>query len=472
MRIFAGRQILLIFVLLGLVAGTKVGAQTLSLFAIGSANPVGVGTSLTYTLSVTNTTGTSQDVIVTNILPALTQFQGLVIPAPPSIVATNGNTFTFIFTVADGSIAQMTLTATPTSGAGGSFLTNAVILVSVATPAFNTSTNVITQVTNPAVQTADLAVGMTVPASAIFTNDWVVYGVSVTNLGLSTATGVFLTNTLPTGVGFKSSAPSNSAPIVVGSNVVFNLGTMTNGAVKNFQLTVQPTNAGVLPLVSFINTNTTFDPNLVNNTASNNIVVSNFLSLPGQLTALIVSTQKFNQLSGRLEQNISLSNAGPTSVDSARIIVTGLTNRLSNAVGTNNGSPFVTYGSALAAGHAAYLLLQFYPNQSAFPFTNSQMQALGVSPPDLTPASGLTPTNILLMVRLPSGGILLEFPSLTNRTYTVEYTTNLLSTNWLAAQPLTTTPANFTYWIDYGPPETVNHPTNTPVRFYRAFLNP
>ena len=85
-------------------------------------------------------------------------------------------------------------------------------------------------------------------------------------------------------------------------------------------------------------------------------------------------------------------------------------------------------------------------------------------------ANGLTPTNIAAMVTLPSGGVLITFPSLTNRTYTVEYSSDL--STWSAAQPLTTTPANYTYWIDYGLPETVSHPTNTPVRFYRVFLNP
>jgi hypothetical protein len=142
-------------------------------------------------------------------------------------------------------------------------------------------------------------------------------------------------------------------------------------------------------------------------------------------------------------------------------------------VGTNNGNPFVTYAATLAAGENAYLLLQFYPNQSAFPFTNSQMQAVGVVPPDLTLATnGLVPTNILLIVKLPSGGMLIEFPSLTNRTYTVAYSTNLLSPTWLVAKPLMWTPANYTYWIDYGPPETIRHPTNTLMRFYRVFLNP
>ena len=92
--------------------------------------------------------------------------------------------------------------------------------------------------------------------------------------------------------------------------------------------------------------------------------------------------------------------------------------------------------------------------------------------PDLVlVTNGLVATNPPLFTRLPSGGILIAFPSLTNRTYTVAYTSNLLSP-WLVAQPLTWTPANYTAWIDYGPPETVSHPTNTPVRFYRLFLNP
>jgi hypothetical protein len=119
------------------------------------------------------------------------------------------------------------------------------------------------------------------------------------------------------------------------------------------------------------------------------------------------------------------------------------------------------------------LLLQFYPTENPFPFINSQLRADGVTMPNLTPpASGLMPTNILLIAQLPSGGMFLEFPTLTNRAFTVEYSSNLLSTNWLAAQPITVTPANYVAWIDYGPPATVSHPTNTPVRFYRVFLGP
>jgi uncharacterized repeat protein (TIGR01451 family) len=428
---------------------------------------------LTYTINLTNLAGVLPFVYVTNTLDANSTFVSATNIYSSAFITTNGNVVVFsLIPFGINGVAQMTVIVQSTAVG---LITNTVSFNFYNLTNF--SVNIINQVTNPVSPgQADLAVGMTGPVSQVFSNDWMVYDVSVTNLGPNSATNVLLTNTLPPGVGFKNYyySPSNHAYKVStqSSNVIFNLGTLTNQAFINFQLTVQPTNAGTWTFVSGVNTTNSalLDTNQVNNTTNITVGVSNFLS--SQLTASIVSTQKFNPYSGRLEQNIALSNAGPTSVDSARIIVTGLTNRLSNAVGTNNGNPFVTYASSLGTNQSAFLLLQFYPNQSACPFTNSQMQAVGVTPPNLAPAADLTPTNVALMVRLPSGGILLTFHTLTNRTYTVEYTSNLLSTNWLVAQPPTVTPANYTYWIDYGPPETVSHPTNTPVRLYRVYLNP
>ena len=451
--------------------GTRAEAQALALSASTSTNLVVVSNSVTYTINVTNLTPGSITVFVTNTFPASAQLLGASITVGAGITFTNANGFSFNnIPLNSGFPAQMTVTAAPTQT--GLFTNTITVFVFDLT---NAIANAVTLVTNapstPTIQ-ADLAVAITGPASTVFTNDWMIYGVSVTNLGPDSASNVMLTNTLPPGVGYKT----NSLALTrqgSDSNVVFSLGTLASNAFINFQLTVQPTNAGdSLPFSSFVNSTNVTDPNPANNAATIYVGVSNFLSSPGQLTASIVSTQKFDQLSGRLEQTIALSNAGPTSVDSARVIVTGLTNRLSNAVGTNNGNPFVTYASALPAGQSAYLLLQFFPTQIAFPFTNSQMQAVGVTPPNLTPAAGLMPTNIALMVKLPSGGILLAFNSLTNRTYTVEYTSNLLSPNWLAAQPPTVARANYEYWIDYGPPETVSHPASTPMRFYRLLLNP
>lgn len=499
MKIFSGLRMFALLALGLMAMAIRVEAQNFSLL-VTAPLIVGVSNSFNFVISITNLTGISQTVTVTNMLTGTPlQFNNPTAPTATqgSNVISGSNVIFFLGAIATNGTATMNLPVVPTSAG---YLTNMIVLATNGM-FFGGSTNpTVVQVTN-AISVADLAVAMTGPASQVFTNDWMVYGVSVTNLGPGTATGVFLTNTLPPGVGYKSVSPALTR-LGSGSNIIFNLGTLASGAFTNLQLTVQPTNAGTWTFFSVVSTNSVLDPNPTNNSASINVAVSNFLSNPGQLTATIVSTQKFNQLSGRLEQSIVLSNAGPTSVDSARVTVTGLTNWLSNAMGTNNGNPFVTYASALTNGQGgAYLLLQFYPNQNPFPFTNAQMRADGVTMPNLAPpASGLMPTNILLIARLSSGGMFLEFPTLTNRAFTVEYTSNLLSeycvtnyiadtnnpgvtnivvytnsvfsTNWLVAQPVTVTPANYTAWIDYGPPATVSHPTNTPMRFYRVFLNP
>ena len=46
-------------------------------------------------------------------------------------------------------------------------------------------------------------------------------------------------------------------------------------------------------------------------------------------------------------------------VPAVRVVVTGLTNRLFNAVGTNSGNPFVYYSADLKAGQSVGLLLQY-----------------------------------------------------------------------------------------------------------------
>jgi hypothetical protein len=281
-----------------------------------------------------------------------------------------------------------------------------------------------------------------------------------------------LTNTLPPGVGFKSVSPASPAPSIVGSNIVFNLGTLASGAFTNFLLTVQPTNAGVLTFSSFVSSASVPDPNPANNSASTNITVTNYLS--GQLIVFTNAAQIYNMQNNLVEQSITVTNAGTNSVDAVRVVVAGLTNRLFNAVGTNNGNPFVVCSAALNTNQSVKLLLQCVAN-NYFPFTNSQLQAFAVTPPNLAaPLAVAVSTNldIISIVRLSSGRMLIWFPSISNRTYTVVYSSDLSATNWLMAQPSVVAPATFTEWIDYGPPATVSTPVSTSNRFYRVFLNP
>jgi uncharacterized repeat protein (TIGR01451 family) len=447
------------------VAGTlalcsRAGAQGFGLSVTSSNNFVAVNNPVTYTINLTNQTGLLlTNVFVTNTFSAPFQF-GNVFTNQGSIL-TNATSVWFILgRITNGNSAQMIFSIQPTIAG---FITNT-IAVAAAGVTNTAATNLVTQVFTAQ---ADLGVTIAGPVQVVITNDWMTYIVTATNSGPDVAPNVVLTNTLPPGVVLISPANQTQS-----SNLIFNLGTVTSGGSANFQFTIQPTNAGVLTLLATIGAPGLLDTNLVNNSASTNIAVIGYL--PGLLVAVTNSTQITNFQNGLLEQSILLSNNGTNDVPAARVVVTGLTNRLFNAVGTNNGAPFVYYSTNLAAGQSVTLLLQYAPRVS-FPFTNGQLHAFAVPIPNWTPlAITAMSTNLDLtrIVRLSNGNILIEWPSTTNRTYTVVYSDNVIFSNAMMAPPSVVAPANRTQWIDYGPPTTVSAPANTSSRYYRVFLNP
>jgi uncharacterized repeat protein (TIGR01451 family) len=471
MKAFLHLQMLALVMAGTLAVCPRAGAQGFGLSVSNSANSIMVSNSVTYTINVTNLNGSSlADVQVTNLLSAPIQLVS--IGLSQGSFTNYGSVVVFdLGQVADFGIAFLTLTVEPTATG---LLTNTVTVVSAYTP--NTaSTNVVVQVTNVVIQ-ADLGVAITGPAQAVITNDWMTYGVTATNSGPNAAPNVVLTNTLPPGVVLLSVSPVNQSYSVVSSNLIFNLGTMTNGGYTNLQFTVQPTNAGVLIFSASVGAPGVLDTNTANNSASTNITVIAYL--PGSLVAFTNSPQTTNFLSGLLEQTITVSNAGVTSVSAARLVVLGLTNRLFNAVGTNNGNAFVVYdpppGTLLTNGQSVNMLLQYFPRKS-FPFTNSQLQAFAVPVPNWTPPAATsvsTNLSITRIAQLPNGNMLIEWPAITNRTYTVVYSDNVLFSNSMMAPPSIVAPANDVEWIDYGPPATVSAPPNSSTRFYRVLLNP
>ncbi len=446
-----------------IVASPRASAQGFGLSVTPSANSILVSNSLTYTINVTNLTGFDlAHELVTNTLSAPFLYVVATAPAPVS-VATNATNVSFdLGQIANGSIVQLTLTLQPTTTG---FFTNAVLVANTSTT--NTaSTNVVVQVTNLVIL-ADLGVTMTGPSQVVITNDLMTYGVAVTNTGPSAAPNVMLTNTLPPGV--IPISPTNQTG---SSNLIYNLGTLLNGGSTNLLFTVEPTNVTTLTFSASVGSSGVQDTNTANNFASTNITVTNYLS--GTLVAVTNSTQYINLVNGLEEQSILLSNAGPSSVTAARVVVMGLTNQLFNAVGTNNGNPFVYYSTNLAVGQSVSLLLQYFP-RGPFPFTNNQLNAFEVSVPNWTPPAVTTTStnvNISRIVELNNGWMLIEFPTTLGRTYTVVYSDNVLFSNAMVAPPSLVAPANRVQWIDYGPPTTVSAPTNASTRFYRVFQNP
>jgi uncharacterized repeat protein (TIGR01451 family) len=398
MKFFSKFQMLAMLAVALMAIGTRAGAQVTNKFAysgLGSPNPVGVNSNLTYTINWTNySSGVLPFISVTNMLDAHSTFIGAtIITNTLSLLpttATNGNVVVFTFnTVGSNGFAQMSIIVKPTAAG---LITNAVTYnVANATNFFATIINQVTNAVTPT-QQADLAVAMTGPPSQVFTNDWMTYGVNVTNLGPAFASNVMLTNTLPPGVGYLSVSPPSPAPTLVGSNLIFNLGTLASNAFMNFQLTVQPTNAGTGTFVSVVNSTSVTDPNPANNTATTNITVGTFIY--GQLIATNFSAMNYDPQIGLMTNTIRLTNIGTNVVAAARVIVSGLTNWLYNAVGTNSGNPYVVYNAQLTNNQTADLLLEFFvPTRLPITVTNYTAVITLIASNNIQPVLPVIPTQ-------------------------------------------------------------------------------
>jgi hypothetical protein len=189
-----------------------------------------------------------------------------------------------------------------------------------------------------------------------------------------------------------------------------------------------------------------------------------------------------NFQTGLKEQTILVTNLTGLDASAVRVLVSGLTNQLFNAVGTNLApvlgtnffKPFVTYNGPLTNGQGVKLLIQIAPRGG--PSLNfGQFAAYGLFASDWSApkATGTTTNlNISRIIKLPNGNVLLEFPATAGKSYTIVYSDNGSFTNAVVAAPAVTAQANRVQWIDYGPPTTVSAPSSTPARYYRVYQNP
>ena len=125
----------------------------------------------------------------------------------------------------------------------------------------------VAKITDDAAPTeADLAVALVDAPDPVTVGNNLTYTLTVTNNGPNDATGVTLTDTLPTGVSFGSVASSQGTCSRI-DTVSCNLGSLMNGATATVTLVVTPTTAGPLTNTASVSGNET-DPTTSNNTAS------------------------------------------------------------------------------------------------------------------------------------------------------------------------------------------------------------
>ncbi len=293
--------------------------------AVGTPNPVTIGSNLLYVVTLTNTVADAQGVELSDTLPpgvafvsaAFTNSPGTPFSAPiysNNVVSTTAAVFGSNSAVALAIMVTPTVTGT---------LTN-VAAVSSSTPDLdptgrNHTATFISSVLAPA--QADLALILTQSSNSIVLGSNLSYTLLVTNLGPADAPDVVLDDTLPAGAHYVGSTASQGAATPSGSSVHWDFGALSSHAFAAATLVIAPSSAGTIT-----NTATAslvpggvavFDPNLANNTASIvATVTAPVVTNVAPRTALIVGVA---------------STPSPVTVGSNLLYVVTLTNTVADA---------------------------------------------------------------------------------------------------------------------------------------------
>ena len=271
---------------------------------VDDTNPQAGGT-IEYTLTVTNNSTTlATDIEVTDSLDADLTFvsasgDGTYDPAP-------GTEIWSIASIAGGGSASHTITATVGGGvASGTVITNTATITSVGQADPETGNDTASQ--DVIVGGADLEVTKTVDDATPDAGDTIVYTIIVTNNGDNSATGVVVTDSLPTGVTWSSD--DGGGDYVQGTGV-WTVGALNSGisATLKITVTVDAGTAGQTITNSASVTATETDPDSSNDTDSIDITVTDV-----DLSLVKTVDNTTPAVSDNIVYTLTVTNNGPDS---------------------------------------------------------------------------------------------------------------------------------------------------------------
>jgi uncharacterized repeat protein (TIGR01451 family) len=422
------------------------------------------GAMVNYTITASNAgPSTATSVVVQDTLPAGGAFQS----ASGSYTFTNGVVTWSGLTLAPGAVTTFNLALTA-SASVTSFVNIAAGTAAEydPDPTNNNGSFAASRVTTRVTPSADVIAGIAGPANALLGSN-IVFTLTLTNAGPSTASNVVAFDVLPANEQFvsASSGGSNISGIITWRAIP----ALGAGGSTNYTFTVKALVAGLYTnIVS--STSTTYDPNPTNNTGVLPAAQAQTQVTQPEFT-LSSGAPVFNPQTGLYEQQVVVTNTGTGTVAGIQLYVGGLRSGVSlyNAAGTNGGVPYVQYGFPLNPSNSVHFVLEFY-DASRQSFTDT-LTVVAYNPVNL-PLYGITnsvPVNkIFTDNRTQPGRIVVEWASVIGKTYLVIYASSVNATNWYAATPSIQATANVTQWYDDGPPKTASQPQTTATRFYRV----
>jgi uncharacterized repeat protein (TIGR01451 family) len=252
----------------------------LAITKVGTPNPVLAGNNITYTIVVTNNgPGTASTVTMTDTLPANTTVVSITPPSTPTgwacpAAALGVQTCTNL-SLASGTTSTFTLVLKVTAGTPpGTVLTNSAAVGSLTSDPTNTNNTASTTSVVASPTQADVAILKTASPEPVDQNTNLTYTLQVTNNGPAVATGVTVTDVLPSQVTFTSL----SIPSVQGSCTYTAATTTVSCSLNNLNvgalviITINANAASFSSSTTSSNTATvsatTGDPNSTNNSST------------------------------------------------------------------------------------------------------------------------------------------------------------------------------------------------------------
>lgn len=295
---------------------------TLVIAGTQTPGPLLIGQDQTYMLLVTNRgPATAGAVYVTNTFSGAFTFIGASNSVGGAVTQPSSRVVLALGSMTNGAVVTNYVTVRPT--VAGSFTNIATVAVtSGATDPFLGDNTVVFAQTVGA--NADLAVGVsTSPTGTVALGNNLTYSIALTNLGPSTATGVVLTNVLPTGVTYVSGSASQGVVARSGSLVTATLGSMAANATAQLTIVVTPTATGTL-------TNTVTAASAVADAVStNNVAVSTTTAVTdsADLQVTLTGTPNPATIGANITYTIAVTNKGPSTATGVMV-----TNPLPSAV--------------------------------------------------------------------------------------------------------------------------------------------
>lgn len=280
-----------------------------------SDNPdaVNAGATLTYTVLVTNNgPSPATAVTLTDLLPAEVSFDSG--SSTQGSVSESGGTVTAaIGTLASGASATVTLTTTVADSAIG--LINNSVSVTATETELNSANNSDAEPTT-VTPVVDVAISKSDDVDPVDAGGTLVYTLSVSNAGPSTATGVTITDSLPADVSFVSATTTQGSVSESGGVVTVNLGTLANAGSAMVTVTVTAADdaVGTVTNTATVSTNEA-DTNTANNTTSEDTTINPVVDL------VVTKSDSVDPVNAGepLTYTVTVTNDGPSSATSVEL---------------------------------------------------------------------------------------------------------------------------------------------------------